>query len=501
MSKLIIAILSLALFVNAAFAAAATPVAGTNSFTSGSFMAAPVKVFDVTNATDKTNWAPNTLTKAIFGPGTDNTTSWAYGVTYSSSQITGLVARKINNTMATSGNDTAGTELSVTGTDAAAASLTIAINYPPALAVGNGYLAAVSSQTSASTQSLVISVWAAGATAATSTTIVTAAAADTSTATTDYSVASVWYEDGYFYVLYTLIAGSGTSSVTTWTETGIYLQAIGASNASKLYTAPQAVASSLTATLSAAPRSTGATASMAKGGPSNYTMSTWVYVVYKAGSKIIGVPVNRSSGAASSSTNTLTTDVAWATTTGLQMFTPAGVWYTGNGTYGALISNQSQAAAATQPSTYTYSLTSCNGSTCADSGMGVFSSAATGSSNMIYGVGVPTNTTGYTIVAWYTTTTSGTTGFSSLSFNSTGSATATSTTALGTLQGGANFFRDSINNFWLGYWVADTANSNTVYSGYLGEVKLTLISSTTFGNALASFLGLLTLLLASLLAF
>jgi len=511
MSKLV-AIISLALLVSVAMS---TNTAGSVSLTASAFNATAVKVFDVTNTTDKLTWLPAIIPTAgvIFGPGADNTTVWAYGFTYTvgtSGSITGLVARKVSTAILTSGNDTSGTEMSVApSSDTSSTTLSIATLRAQVLAVGNRYVAAAvvsaAGTSGATVQTLNLVVWAAGSTTGTTTAVITSAADVTTgggtVTTTDYNIGNVWYQDGYFYLVYSVVAGTGSGgSITAWTENAIYLQAVGASNASKLYTSPMAVVSSLTNTVSASPRTTGATSVYAVGGPSNYTLPSYVYVLYKSATKVImGIPVNRTSGSPGTA-NTLTTDVTYGsgTTTGFT-FLPSGVWYS-TSYYGALISNSTEGSGA---ATFAYSLTSCNSSTCADSGLGVFSSAATTTGQMVSSYAFPYNNTGYAIVASYPTTTTGITAFTAQMFNSTGSATSTSVTSIGTVQGNANFFRDSINSIWFGYALSDTANSPDVYSGYIARLIYTIFpaTSSSFGNVLASFFAFLTLLLASLFAF
>jgi hypothetical protein len=439
---------------------------------------------------------------------------WAYGLVYTTGttgSITAVVQRKLNSTYVVSGTDT--TEQSVIADYEATLGTAVASLYKPVLAVGAGYLAAatVSSVTSGSTttNAISLSVWAAGTTTPTTTTI--ASGTDTaSTATQDYAVNSVWYEDGYFYVSYSSVVGSvaSGSSINQWIET-VYLQGLGAPNASKLYTTPMSTGATYTATPTPAwTRGTSVSYLLAKAGPSNYTLSSYIQVVYKvpatSSAKTYVVLVNRTSGAPGTAV-TIATDVAAGTSAAGFTFVPAGVFFSIYA-YGALVSNQTQATSAA--TTYSYTLTVAfndSTTTIADSGL-TFSGAATAASTPLVAMGYPYNSTGYVIIAQYSTGTTNQIGFSSNTYNSSGAA-ATSTlgpAAIGTLTGSANFFIDPTNlGLWVGYDIYDSASGTplAVYSGYIARVVYSLFPTTTFGNVLTSFFAFLTLLLASLFAF
>ncbi|CAM6031975.1 unnamed protein product, partial [Sphagnum compactum] len=83
MSKFVVVLIAISIFGNI-LVSAGTPAAASASVTASAFSNATVKVFDVTNTTDKTSWVPSAIpyTGVVFGPGSDNTSVWSYGVTY-----------------------------------------------------------------------------------------------------------------------------------------------------------------------------------------------------------------------------------------------------------------------------------------------------------------------------------------------------------------------------------------------------------------------------------
>jgi hypothetical protein len=138
--------------------------------------------------------------------------------------------------------------------------------------------------------------------------------------------------------------------------------------------------------------------------------------------------------------------------------------------------------------------------TCADSGL-TFSNA----NAAVTAQGTAYNNTYYLLLASYPTSSSGM-GYVYQTYMANGTAAGASATSVGTDQGLANLFRDSINALWIGYDTYDTTSgttpANSVYAGYLGRLVYSVFPTTSsFGNVLTSFFAILTLLLASILAF
>lgn len=503
---------------------AATQTASSASFQSGALNASTVKVFDTSNTTDAINWKPDTIpvSGVTFGAGSNTSSNlWAYGLTYttgSSGTVTAVVHRKLNATLIGTGSDS--TESSNLGDTTGTVS--ISTYNAPVLATGPGYLAAVTIafSTTSSISSVNINIWAAGTTTPTAVNIATAAA-DTSTTTTDYYIGSVWFEDNYFYVLYSQIDGTaaaGGTSVTLWNEGTIYLQAV-STTGSKMYTSPVKVASSLTAALSSAPRGTTNTALQPRAGGSNYTGSTYVNALWKiptvsggAQGKIQMQQLNKTSGATIGSAATLLTDVAAGSSAAGFVYTPAGTWFSAT-TYGVLIQNQTQANSAA--TTWSYTLLACanvtgssTSSACTDSGLTFTGAVTTQANNVVQGYGLPYSSTGYQIFATYVTGTAtlGITPYSLASRTYYVNGTGISTVSDGSFAGVTSVFADGNYTLWGSYanYDASQTSSAFAYQGYIGKLEYSLFpttSSSSFSNTLFAFSSFLGVLVASLFVF
>ena len=271
-----IRILLFALIAAIAAGTASTGTPSSASITAASFAnsLAPNKVWDATNATD-TKWAAGfAACLALFGPGADNTTVYAYGVAYtgSSSPYTGatITSRSINASLVSGSSDTK--EASVI-TDLQA-TLTDTIQDTPFLCTGSGSLGMVyMGKDGSSNNQLHFAV----VTGATVTTVTITSLTPASGTVYYFYDHQCWYDPvGTYYVAWTTQTAVTSGGTTTYTETAVNVQAVNATTVKALWS------SAVSVTLTNPSDTGGGFTAMVAGGSGTSNVSS-VYLAYVVG--------------------------------------------------------------------------------------------------------------------------------------------------------------------------------------------------------------------------
>jgi hypothetical protein len=499
------------------------------TLTSAAFAVAPGKVFDSAVTADSTTWGA--YNAAWFGPGTANTTVYVYGVKTSGSTITTVASRTLNATLLSNG--TADTTLAASaGTTDAVYSTGITTLSSPTTAVGLGNLGVAYVALDTATipcPQVYVSVFTGGTSAPTTKAITSNTCSHCTTSVagtgTGYSlqVNGIIYDNKTFYVTYVsskyveteTLSGAhtcsssyptsvGGSSITTGQVTA-YVGAVTSAGA-LAWTAPAAIYTGSTSTAGTSESPMGY-AIQALCGTSNYTNSTNLYCVYTNAASTAAtwsyLTVTTAAGTAGTAT-TIATNVAPAASgaTTQTTYSPAGFVHS-QYQQGILLNQQVATYSSTYPtagytSTYVNTLTLYNltsGATAVAGGV-TLNITNTYSGGQYSGAGYPfslgwgltdvyqsaSSTYSYELGAWFA---NGTT-------NTTKAAYASGTTA-----GQSNLFIDANGALWAG---AYSVNPNTLTTGYVGKLVSQLYSTST-GNILVTFFGLISLVVAVLFVF
>ena len=448
----------------------------TASIISSAFHSNPVKVFDVSNSTDLSTWNGIQLYFAFYGAGTSNDTIYAWGVALSYDSSSGLYSmasitkRTINATIAAEGTDT-----SLACVAAADAVITVSdISFSPlyayATAAGGNYVAAAWIADSGTTQVVKVAVIAANTSVLKTTTVKTASA---TVSTVNYAIGNMWYEDGYFYLIWAQQDTSGSST----TENILYLNAVNAFNGSLLYTTEVTVATGLGVSAS----SPGRIASSARAAGSSNTYSDYVLVSYKSSANELKfVKVNRTAGTVAS-TETLKTDDSSNT------YTPVG-FISSLYTYAVVVSTTNS------DTSTTYNLTAFfNGST-TESTLSLTFTDISLFPQLMYG---GQYFTGYYVVAYWRTS-SGWFRHAFQTYYANGTVNTTQTT-IGDIaiespdSPPTRIFTDTNGAVWFGYNIFDT-DTGFITRGYVGK----LFAQTKEGSILINFVVFLCTVMISL---
>ena len=273
----------------------ATPVTISNPIVSYSlFNVTPVSVYNVSNSSDSA-FLNGDYNLVYYSPGNTSDTIYAWLFNHASSnKITSIVMRTLNASILTGVASTDKNESFVNS----AADVTTSVSYTysgtPLFASGPGCIAFVTNGLATTSYTYQVSV---NIGLGASGKITTNLATTNTLASTYYRMHALWYEDGYFYVVYSGYSNSvrrleeSERELATSTY-GIYVQAYSAVNtSSSLYTTPMLVVTFSNTYL------TSYTNVVA--GPSNTTNSSYIYVSYKdpATNTVIQVVANRTTGA------------------------------------------------------------------------------------------------------------------------------------------------------------------------------------------------------------
>jgi hypothetical protein len=492
------------------------------------------KVYTVSNQSSDSAWDSTALSTTVtiatgipkgnvmFGPGATNDTSYVYGYILSSpstvQQITKIVKRTVNNTIAGNSSDT--TEASIQVADAVISSSIVSAS-TPAFAVGPGYLAILSQGSDGTNNQVWITLLTGSSPSTTKVTSITDIVSATQSVnqgctTTTFTLGNVWYDIGagaFFYTYskkvatYTGAAANANCGSTSPTYVNtIYLGGIFAtSTATAYWPSPLALTP---ATPANAP-------SYIMGGGDNWLNSSNIYVVYKdttvsTGGANSATGITYSSKTTKANTTTaggsftaLVSDTITGTPSTTTLYTstyyPSGVW-SSNYTFGIVVQNYSTSATTSQQtattSTPTYTITNYLNSTLTATDSGISYSSATGI-NSLWGWPL---STGYTLVASWQTATSGLNAYTWGTFYGNGTVNMTATT-LGSVQGPVSFYEDVNGTQWIGWTDYDTSANSPVMTtaGYLAKLQGQL--NVASGANILSALSVFALFLVSIFAF
>jgi len=440
------------------------------------------------------------MSLALFGPGKDNLTVYAYGValTSASSPYSGatITARSINATLVSNSVDTKEASV-ITDTQA---TLTDQIQNEPSLCVGYGSLGMIYPSSDGTNNQLHFTV-----VTGSSATIVpitsTTPAAGTVYTFNDYQC---WYDTvGIYYVAWTTTTAVTSGGSTTYTDSAVSVQAVNATTAKTMWTNQASV--QLTDPDSSSSGSTG----LAAGGSSSYNSST-VYLAYfvvtGTGASAV-TTISLTSIAVSSTAGTVnTTKSAITTNTASASYAPAGIV---SSTYmnGLVISGGTSSSGIYQ--FYNISNGALGTSAVVSASPSSYTTLSPGQdpNKAVRGW---TSGSGCGIAAMFQTS-------GSLSYvyqTSYPNGTINATITIGTVQvpdstftsySPASFFVDPNGALWFGYTQFDESGSSSTegnaIQGYLGKLVAQVYSSSNTGNALISLFTLLWIVMGSLWVF
>ena len=434
------------------------------------------KVYSAENQTDAANWNQYALwwwnpgtgvpyTNVIFGPGTSSDTSYVYGIVTSGNQISKIYKRTLNNTLIEMGYSnimpyvTTETEINhFISADSNTFKTAVAPGYLAILTWGMGsdginnqvYLSILNGRSVMSRQITSINDISASTCTGSS---------NTPTTTTSFTLGNIWYDIGagaFFYTytkkLITTRCVWGAPGIPTATYT-IYLGGHYV-NGAPYWAEPG---------LSLNPISERNAISNLMGGGDNWTKSLKICVVYKdiVTKTIYFSWIIKAKSTTAGGFRTLISDDTTfdASTT----YTPLSVWAS-NFTYGIAIACADQIT----KTYYQYLvLNFLNGPTTAiNSGFSLFEGSDPNGGAI--SLSAWASSTGYTLVAAWTTSTPDTYSYQFGTFYDNGKVSATAT--LGYIIGPVSFYEDVNKDMWVGWTDIDTANSMT-YSGYLAKIQ------------------------------
>jgi len=260
-----------AVIVAAGSASTGTPASASVSATNFVNSVGPNKVWDATG-TDSNWFAGVSAPLAVFGPGINNSTVYAYGValTGTSSPYTGatVTARSINATLVSNATDTKEASV-ITDTQA---TFTDKIKDTPSVCVGYGSLGIVYTGSDGTNDQLHFAL----ATGSTATTVAITSATPPSSTVYSFLDHQCWYDPvGIYYVAWTTLTATTSGGSTTYTETAVSVQGINSTTIKTIWSKESSVA--LTN-----PSSSGSgygVTNLVAGG-SNSTNSSTVYLAY-----------------------------------------------------------------------------------------------------------------------------------------------------------------------------------------------------------------------------
>lgn len=467
----------LSLWISVAFGSATTLTGLNNTAT---------KVCSGTNSTDSTVWG--TVQSAVFGPGSNNSTSYVYGwpgVWPGATTINTFYKRTLNATIVSWGNDTTEAAVEAVDTHITPSTPIPCVSY--LVDVAPGYLAMLSSgNDAASLAQVYVTIIATSAT-----TIQLTATATSSTTSTSFGFGRIFYDrgSGAFFYCYLQTVGASSTYTNTIYVGGVYV------NGTKYWK------NDLPIHTVNNPGTNQYFIFPLICGNDNWLNSSNIYVSWKESATPAASYFSKTTKAttttAAGSATLLVTD------TSKLVYSPLGIWAS-NVTYGLASALTNSTSGSNVYSVVNF----LNGSTTSTLSGIDYSSAAAAPINCFGWM----LTTGYTLIAaWPPSATS----FSPMTYtwgtfyangtaNMTSMMSATSMTSmtLGTVAGSISFFEDINGTEWVGWTDLDTTNKYT-YNAYLaifqGQLNSATLSSSA--NATIIFAFGLVLFLAAIFVF